>query len=125
MKNKIKWSKIATFVDVFHIVFVLGSILLLVSGSWWEVLRVTLFYKILSSLWSFVVVLQILCLNCPLTQLSDLLKSLDNPNHQPMKWGFVYWICHDLLKLPVSAIIVTIVSLCIAVSVLAIVIVCI
>jgi hypothetical protein len=106
------WSKIAICVDVFHIVFAVGSIIFLTVGSLTKI-RETLFYNIISSLWVCVVVLQVLCLNCPLTQLSNLLRSFDNPDVDIYiyDWGFIYWIYHDMLGLSVSVMAITIVSI--------------
>jgi hypothetical protein len=121
--KKINWSAVALAVDVFHVVFALGAITLGIVGFLNEVIRESLIYKINSLLWGYVVVLQILCLNCPLTQLSSLLRKLDNPDSDECNWGFIYWVCRKWLKLSVSTTAVTIVSLCVALVVLVVILV--
>jgi DMSO reductase anchor subunit len=114
------WSNVATVIDVFHIVLIIGSIIVALVAFCKKELRATLLYNIITSLWSLVVIIQVLCLNCPLTQLSYLLRSFDNPNIEIYKFGFVYWIVHDFLGLPIGVMAITIVSMCIAVFVLAV-----
>ena len=111
------WSIVALGIDVFHFVFAFGSMAYLIMGS-----KKSLLYNILSSLWALVLFIQILCLNCPLTVLSRWLRSLDDPNITTYEWGFIHWIVHDWLKLPVTVEMVTVISLCVAVVVMAIII---